>query len=315
MNEIWGIENTNQIWHWPIAIYLFLAGLSSGALLTALSLKWSNAKSYIAFIKSGILISPIAIIIGLIVLIFDLSNPLNFYQLLFHYNLKSVMSIGVLLLLFYTPICVIYALAIYKEFLQKTFFSFFIKSFKFMFDFLEVKLIYIERILFILGVGVGVYTGFLLSAIESFPVYNSPILPVLFLTSGLSSGIAACIFFGILFFKKDLLEEKSKYLLAADLRVIPIELLLIFALFIGLYFQGKGYIIPIISVNFSFLSCIFWIGVIGCGVVIPSIISITALKNHAYRLNFILLNSFCVMLGVLALRLFILYAGNFYDLN
>lgn len=95
-----------------------------------------------------------------------------------------------------------------------------------------------------------------------------------------------------MFFKKDLLEEKSKYLLAPDLRVIPIELLLIFALFIGLYFQGKGYIIPIISVNFSFLSCIFWVGVIGCGVVIPSIISITALKNHAYRLNFYTLKFF-----------------------
>lgn len=112
------------------------------------------------------------------------------------------MSIGVLLLLFYTPICVIYALAIYKEFLQKTFFSFFIKSFKFMFDFLEVKLIYIERILFILGVGVGVYAGFLLSAIESFPVYNRPVLPVLFLTSGYQVELQLVYFLEFCFLKK-----------------------------------------------------------------------------------------------------------------
>ncbi|WP_258439184.1 NrfD/PsrC family molybdoenzyme membrane anchor subunit [Helicobacter sp. 11-8110] len=42
MNEIWGPENPAIVWHWLIAVYLFLVGLSSGAMITALSVEWMN---------------------------------------------------------------------------------------------------------------------------------------------------------------------------------------------------------------------------------------------------------------------------------
>ena len=42
----------------------------------------------------------------------------------------------------------------------------------------------------VLAVLVGAYTGFLLSALKSYPFLNNPILPVLFLFSGISSGAA-----------------------------------------------------------------------------------------------------------------------------
>jgi protein NrfD len=40
----------------------------------------------------------------------------------------------------------------------------------------------------VLAVLLGAYTGFLLSALKSYPFLNNPILPVLFLFSGISSG-------------------------------------------------------------------------------------------------------------------------------
>ena len=177
-------------------------------------------------------------------------------------------------------------------------------------DFLESKSLWLGRFIFVLAAGVGVYTGFLLSAIQTYPLFNSPILPILFLASGISSGIAACIFFGILCFSKDISKDNTKTLLMADLRVIPIELLLLCALFLGLYFQGGDKaIIAVASLSSGSWAFVFWLGVIGLGIATPTLIALTALKNHAYKVNFILLNSLAVMIGVFALRMFILYAG------
>lgn len=317
MNEIWGSDNVvNIVWHWPIALYLFLAGLSSGAMLTALFVEWMNSKRtapWDAFEKAGVLIAPITIIIGLVVLIFDLTKPWNFYQLLIHYNLNSVMSLGVLLLLFYTPFCVIYAVLRFRESLEKSFLAPLMHIFSGILNFLEKHSLWIGRLIFALAAGVGVYTGFLLSAIQSYPLYNSPILPILFLASGLSSGIAACICFGILLFRKEVSKEKAKYLLTMDLRVIPIEFLLLFSFFVGLYFQGGDKaLVAMTSLSQGFWAGVFWVGVMGFGVFIPSLIALTALKNHAYRINYILINTLSVMLGVFALRMYILYAGQIY---
>ncbi|MEN1501262.1 NrfD/PsrC family molybdoenzyme membrane anchor subunit, partial [Pseudomonas aeruginosa] len=44
-----------------------------------------------------------------------------------------------------------------------------------------------------LAVLLGAYTGFLLSALKSYPFLNNPILPVLFLFSGISSGAAVAL--------------------------------------------------------------------------------------------------------------------------
>ena len=118
MNEIWGPENPSIVWHWLIAVYLFLAGLSSGAMMTALSVEWMNPQKkapWDAFVRAGVLIAPLTIILGLVLLIFDLTKPLNFYRLLITYNFSSVMSLGVLLLLFYTPLSVVYAVMRYRN--------------------------------------------------------------------------------------------------------------------------------------------------------------------------------------------------------
>ena len=318
MNEIWGSYELGLVWSWAIALYLFLAGLSSGAIMCALSVEWLNPskkKPWDAFVEAGVLIAPLAIIVGLLILVFDLTKPLSFYKLLIHYNLASVMSLGVILLLIYTPLCVIYAILRFRSNVESSFLGAIAKKCGGILDFLEAKSLWLGRIIFALAAGVGVYTGFLLSAIQTYPLFNSPILPILFLASGISSGIAACIFFGILYFSKDISKDTTKTLLMADLRVIPIELLLLCALFVGLYFQGEDKaIIAVASLSSGAWAFVFWLGVIGVGIATPTLIALTALKNHAYKVNFILLNSLAVMLGVFALRMFILYAGQIFAL-
>ena len=57
---------------------------------------------------------------------------------------------------------------------------------------------------------------------------------------------------------------------------------------------------------------IFWIGVVGLGLFLPLITVINALKTHRYRVHYIVINSIVVLLGVMLLRYYIIYAGQIY---
>lgn len=316
MNQVWGSmeQYSTVVWHWPIAAYLFLAGLSAGAAMTSLMVKWieGNGKPpWDGLIKAGALLAPITICLGLFLLIFDLTRPLMFWKLLVNYNFSSVMTLGTLALFVYTPLSFIYAAIKFKSWFFETGpLCGILKPFKGLVDGLGDNPAWLERMLFLFAIIIGIYTGFLLSAMYSYPLFNTPLLPILFLASGLSSGVAACILFGLLFFKSEVNEKNAKYLLELDLRVVPMELLLLFALFVGMYFQGGDKaIIAIQALTTGVWAWVFWGGVIGVGIVTPIVIAVTALKNHAYRIGYILFNSLVVLIGVVFLRLYILYAG------
>ena len=87
MNNMWGsVAQYNEIyWPWPIAVYLFLAGLSAGAMMVALLVKWNYHKKqdgsiWDAMVKAGALVAPITITVGLALLVLDLGKPLSFYK-------------------------------------------------------------------------------------------------------------------------------------------------------------------------------------------------------------------------------------------
>ncbi|MBL0687546.1 MAG: polysulfide reductase NrfD [Sulfurospirillum sp.] len=320
MNNMWGsmAQYDTISWPWPIAIYLFLAGLSAGSIMVALLVKWNIHEEkedsiWDAMVKSGAIIAPITIIIGLFLLIIDLGKPLSFYWLLVSYNFASVMTLGVLALFVYTPIVLIFTMLVFEDDIKKIGllslllpFIAFIKSFH-----TYTKII--EYIVFGLAIIIGAYTGFLLSANNSIPLWNSPILPVLFLTSGISAGVAANILIGLIFFKSSINKESIKYLLIMDLRVVLIELPLIGMLFVGMmYTGGDSLVVAKKALTIGYWAKVFWIGVIGVGLIAPLVITFTALKNHAYKVGYIILNSLVVLLGVVMLRFYIVYAGQLF---
>lgn len=315
MNNMWGslAQFETIYWPWPIAIYLFLAGLSAGSIMVSLIVKWNHHKDntnsiWDAMVKAGALLAPFSISLGLLLLIFDLGKPLNFYWLLITYNFGSVMSIGVLILLVYTPFAYLFAMIIFEKEIKN--------NLKFLTPIINLIRNFavfaknIEYFIFILSIGVGIYTGFLLSAIGKIPLWNTPILPILFLVSGFSSGIAANILIGMAFFKGELNKNSIKYLLILDLRAILLEIPLLFILFCGLYFEnGIDRIVMMQALTHEIYGYIFWIGVVFIGLLTPIIIALTALKNHAYKPNYIVFNSFMVVFGVIFLRFYIVYAG------
>ena len=302
-------------WPWPIALYLFLAGVSAGSVVVSLLVKWNrhahNTNSiWDAMVKAGALIAPSTIILGVILLIVDLGKPLSFYWLLIYYNPLSIMSLGVMALSIYTPLTLLFALMIFEEKVKtKRLLGIFVPIVCFFRSFSH-RSKELEYVLFMFALVVGAYTGFLLSSIQSLPLWNSAVLPLVFLTSGVSAGIAANILVGLLFFKSSLNPESVKYLLVLDMRAIMTEVPLLSMLFIGMaYGGGVAMQVAKDALTQGHLALIFWIGVVGIGLCLPMIIAFVALRQHVYRIGFIIANSIVVLVGVFLLRYYIVYAG------
>ncbi len=314
MSSMWGdfAQYEMVYWPWQIAIYLFLAGLSAGSIMVALLVKWNKHESNIgtiwdSMVKAGAIISPLAICAGLGLLVLDLGRPLSFYWLLIAYNFSSVMSIGVVILLIYTPMAILFAMMIFeKSIISMPLLSLLRPVVRLIRSFASLSKL-VEYALFILAVGVAVYTGFLLGAISKIALWNTPILPILFLVSGFSGGVAANILAGMLFFKGSLNVGSIKYLLALDFRAIVLEMPILAVLFAWMFLSGNG--VSAKSALFGDFSALFWLGVVLLGLVGPAIIALSALKNHAYKPLFVMINCLMVLAGVVVLRYYIIYAG------
>lgn len=319
MSNVWGSMAQYEVIHWsfPIAVYLFLAGISSGSIIVALLVKWNrhereNSSIWDAMIRSGAAVATISIVLGLIILVVDLGKPFSFYWLLIRYNFYSVMTLGVIFLLIYTPTVFVFMCLVFEHKIVKYRIGILeavIQSVKSFHSYAKT----IEYFLFVCALCVGAYTGFLLSSLYTIPMWNNPIIPILFLTSGISSGIAVNILVGLLFFKSTLNEESIKYLLVMDLRVILTEFPLIGMLFVGMAYSGGDSLIAMkAALSSGGWALVFWVGVIGIGLLLPLVTVINALKNHLYRVHYIVTNSVGVLIGVVLLRCYIIYAGQIY---
>ncbi|MEI8602110.1 NrfD/PsrC family molybdoenzyme membrane anchor subunit [Shewanella baltica] len=313
MNNTWGdmAQYDPVTWHWVIAVYLFMAGLSAGSLLIGIGLRWANkelsAGAESSILKAAAIIGPVAISLGLACLVFDLTKPFHFWLILIHYNFQSVMAIGVLALLAYSPLAFAYAIIVLRDDLPKWGLGFLAPIAKLLMPLRKL----IEVLLFVLAIGVGAYTGFLISAMNAYPMLNTAVLPALFLVSGLSAGAAANAVLALLLFKTDSHDKTLVKMHGLELPVMAIEILFLFMLFCALYFKGGAAAAALASLTSGLWASVFWIGVVGIGFGIPLLFMLLPAATRHTKGAMIMVA--CASLtGVLALRHFIVYAGQSY---
>ncbi len=166
------------IWGAIIAWYLFLAGLGGGAFITSAFLGWRHPEA-VSMRKVGHLIAPIAVIVGLVLLMFDaeggLHNPLRFALLLT--NFGSVMTWGVVFLGGFTVVALV---VVVLDFLKKS------------------VPVWLDIVGVVFAVCVGAYTGALLGVCKTFPLWNNALLPILFLVSAVSAGAASVLLVAVI---------------------------------------------------------------------------------------------------------------------
>jgi len=183
MNQVEGQKN----WGWMVVLYIFLAGLGGGTFLFSFILIFLG--KFVPVAQIGALIGPLLVLIGSIILVFDLGSPEKSWRLFKPSStlLSSWMIRGAWILTAFIILALAYAVTAFPAFSwlpwsQTSWFG-----------------ITIGIIAALLAIFVTVYPGLLLGVIRSIPLWNSAALPPLFLLSGLDTGLAGLVLLSLAF--------------------------------------------------------------------------------------------------------------------
>lgn len=218
-------------WGYLIINYLFLGGLSAGLFfVSAVAVFLQNGDArHKRIARWGALLAPWPVALGSTLLIFDLGNWYRFYKLFVHFRWLSPMSIGAWLLMLFTLVSLVYAYAWLREAEREWLFSRLPRPFRLLRAF-NVDIDMYRRTIALAGVplavGVGIYTGVLLGAVQARPFWNTNLVAQLFLFSALSTGCAA-LMFAFAFSKKPLQSEELRLLYLLDICFLTLEFFIV----------------------------------------------------------------------------------------
>lgn len=292
------IDPILEVWLWFVPADLFLAGLVSGILIfsTFLTLH-GRREDFPAAVRKAPLIAPFLLGIALFFLFLDLSHKLYFWRLYTTIRLESPMSWGSWTYLLITPISVIWAAIHLKEVFPR---------WNWKYSWLESLINKITNyrnvlaiIILLLALTLGMYTGILLSAFNARPLWNSAILGPLFLVSGLATASAV-----VLLTKPG--DHEKKRFTQLMLIFLGIQILLLVHMIMGYLAGTKVHIEAAKMVLGGEYTTVFWVFVVGFGLISPAILQIINLKNWKIH---VAIPSLLVLLGGLLLRLILIEAG------
>lgn len=289
-------------WPWPIAVYLFLAGISGGAVAAVLMLNLYRRQTQVntPALKAASLIGASTILLGMVCLVLDLTNPFNFWRILIHYNVTSVMSLGVMALLVYIPAVCLLMLVAFRDRLS-TFGLGFLDP---LVGGLDARRHGLSWLTLIMALTICAYTGFLVSALIRFPLINQAVLPALFVASGLSAGMAATKVMAVGCFG-DHVESGDQHLMhGAEWPVMAAEAFCLFMIAVSLVNGNAAAQGAVIAFTDGIWATEFWVGVIGVGFILPLLFGLMKQSRAAFYMG-----ALASIVGMMCLRLFILYAG------
>ena len=292
------IDPSLEIWHWPISVYLFLGGLAAGLIFfAALFTLLNKEKNYPTTVKYALIVAPIALIIGLAALFYDLTHKFYFWRLYTTIRLESPMSWGAWILMLVTPLSMLWVFSFYSEIFPKWDLKFdFLKNFE---SFLKKNRKVMATILLPASIILGIYTGILLSAFNARPLWNNAILGPLFLTSGLSTAAATIILLAK--------SKKEKHLFGKiDLALIAIELFLIIHMIMG-YFAGPEVQLEAMQLLVGGEFTLMFFGfVVILGLIVPLILEIIEIVGYKVP---VMIPAILVIVGGLVFRFVMVEAG------
>lgn len=173
--------------------------------------------------------------------------------------------------------------------------------------------------LVVMGLLIALYTGLFLSDIGAVPLWNTPVLPVLFVLSALSCGLVVFVAMIKAYGASRVFRSYARTLVKVDMAVIVLELLC--AMAIALAFVATPADGPTIAAGaYSALRMIageyawvWWGAFLGFGIVATFVFDILILRTDGGsngRLWSTVASVFCVMAGAFALRFCVIMAGD-----
>lgn len=294
------IDPSMTVWGWEIPVYLFIGGMVAGMMMISGYFlfkgrdKEINCSCYMLPFISIILLS-----IGMFSLFLDLEHKLYFWRLYTTFEITSPMSWGSWILLLVYPAMIA---------------NMIIRPPQKMFDLLPFTGKWSKKVnehpMLIKNIGVfnmifggmlGIYTGVLLSTMGARPLWNSAMLWVLFVVSGLSAAAAFVHMIAKNKYERELLAK-------ADNSFLIIEFVVILLLLLGLLTASQTHIDAAHLLISGPFAAVFWVFVMGTGIIVPLIIQLLAV-NH--KIKHTPVAPILVIIGGIILRFVIVAAGQY----
>jgi tetrathionate reductase subunit C len=291
VNIIYNIEHEMPLGI-PIATYFYLTGLSAGSFIISTMAYGFGMVKFKPLGKIGVVMATCLLMIAPMILLIDLEQPLRFWHLILYLRITSPITWGTFLLSLYPMNCMIYGYFMFKGDLKKT------KIF---------GLIGIPLALLVHG-----YTGFILALGKARVLWNTAIMPPIFLVSAMVSGLALMILVVIIkdFIlqrgkepNRELIYALGKFLVASivlDLLLIGIDLSVLLTSTTEAYRAAS----MLLNGPFRFL----FLGVeIMAGAIIPLLLFLSPFTKRwipAYAVASVL-----VMIGIFAMRCIMVIGG------
>lgn len=288
------LELTSQVavahWGWTIALFLWFVGLSGMSLFVNM---WS--KKRIVF-----LIATVAGIVGTLLVVSHLGRMLNLPFAVFYSLMEGSLNFGSWM---FIGICILAALCVWTA-LQAVVMLGWLpmwRPVKAIADILENPWNY--RVNGMLGLAATAYSGFLLTQASGVSLWNTAVVPVIWIVSGLSCGLGLVeLLVGMDRIKFDDVPWITKTSNVCD----SMELLAIFA-FVSIAMAGD----PAAAAGAARMvsgegALMFWGGAVLMGVIIPVTCNLLfAARTHKANL----VGGTSAIIGALCLRASVLFAG------
>ncbi len=295
--------NPQRVWRWEIAIYLYLAGMGAGSYIIGMVITWFinptvpvNLFGFnVDIAKPALLWGPIFVAVGAPFLIIDLGIKRRFLYACLNPKTSWLARGFFILSTFIVLGLIVFAVSfLHPQWLIDR----------------SGPWLALEVVSVVFAFATAIYTGILLKSVRYVPIWNTPLLPLLFLASALSTGsmgiILAMMGSGLLF------SAAVSLPLVAD-QIIPTEriMIVIEGLILALYLysryrakdQGETSVRLLLSGK---LKPVFWGGIVLVGFIFPLSLEYTYsccpdYPEILYTTGiFLLCGGFFLRLGVLA---------------
>lgn len=275
----------------PIAVYFYLTGLSAGSFILSTLAYGFGIPRYKPLGKIGVVLATLLLIVAPLNLMMDLEQPWRFWELFYYINLTSPISYGSFLLSIYPINCVIYGACMFLG---------------------KAKLTKIFGLIGIpLALAVHGYTGFILALAKARILWNTALMPFIFLISAMVSGIAMMILVAMI---RDRFFSREKKL-NMDL-INGLVMMLILSIVTDLTLIGTDILVLLNSHQEAYaaaqliLTGAFRYFFLGGEILMGALIPLALLSNRFTRTPLgITVASVLVMIGIFAMRYVMVIGG------
>lgn len=283
-------------WGWLIVVYLFLAGAGAGAFLAAvacdlLAPDWSKALARAGSLAAGPLVA-----IGTACLVLDLEAGLwqPWRQIYLIANLSSMITWGVIILSAFIPVAFLYAAALN----ELTFVGRIAKKYVW----------HLEIVGSFLALATAGYTGVLIAVVNGVPFWNTPLMPVLFLASALSTGLSIAMI-GAAILDINTIRTLSNFALGHVIFLSIEGAVLMLFIFMSMTRSVEAAASANMLVS-GVLSPYFWALVVALGIVIPLILSVFEYREYGHMPKYLVVGAdLCILIGGMSLRAVIIFSA------